>query len=97
LEKYCFRTIERGGDRFTNSKGAQSIYLIRVAKGATISNDGAELRGRPNYAAVIDEPNELIIAGYFVGRPNTEELFAHLTMRRRINKADGKTTLSVDK
>lgn len=84
-------------DRLTNSKGTQSIYLIRVAKGAAVTSTDTGLRVTSNYAVIVDEQNELVIAGYFVGRPSMEELLAHLAVRGRITKADGKTTLSVAK
>jgi hypothetical protein len=55
----------------------------------------ANTRVTPNYAVIIDQPTILIIAGYFAGRPNTENILGHLVLRGRINKADGKTALSV--
>jgi hypothetical protein len=82
-------------DRLANSKADTTIYLIRVAKGQAMVSAEANSRVTPNYAVIIDQPTILIIAGYFAGRPNTENILGHLVLRGRINKADGKTALSV--
>lgn len=85
-------------DRLMNLKGNTKIYLIRVAEGSTTVVDAS---GQPltnaNYAAIIDEPDVLVVAGYFTGRPSTEMLLANMMVRARITKADGKYSINAPK
>lgn len=85
-------------DRLMNFKGDTTIYVIRVAKGGTIVNATTEPQAVSNYAIVIDNlPDDLVVAGYFIGRPNTKELLSHMIVRARIAKADGATRINVPK
>jgi len=83
-------------DRLMNFKGNTTIYVIRVAKGSSIINATTAPQTMANYAIVIDNlPDDLVVAGYFIGQPNTEELLGHMRVRARIAKADGATRINV--
>jgi hypothetical protein len=83
-------------DRFSNLKGNTTIYLVRVAKDRSLirSEDGTA-RFESNYAAVHDQPDRLVVLGYFAGRPGIDEIMANLTMRAQITKNDGKSKIFV--
>jgi hypothetical protein len=83
--------------RLANLKGTSTIYLIRVADGSSAVPTANGYRQVSNYAAIIDEPDELVIAGYFAGHPETKEILEHMWVRGRINKADGKTKITMPK
>jgi hypothetical protein len=84
-------------DRLVNFKGNSTIYVIRVAEGSTLHPDGPGYREVRNYAAILDQPDMLIVMGYFMGRPSTQEILEHMTVRVKITKADGKSSISVPK